>query len=376
MFYDTKSGEQFNDCNMNLVNVCEWIFRSISGFFGSKQVNKLFSRTSSLGQGMAHFFSEYVYLFLPKTNFYQLLFIKTCKMKRVNTSLRVFLLLMTVSVSALFVQSCGNAKSQQTESPAKKNIGIQLWSVRDAMNADAAATIARLGEIGYTYVEAASYADGKFYGMEPAEFKGLLEQNGMSMRGSHTGINLPKEGEWEQAMQWWDDCIAAHKAVGAEWIVKPSMGADSYRSLDTLQLYCDYYNAIGEKCNVAGIRFGYHNHDREFTTEFDGVIFYDYLLQNTDPEKVMFELDLYWIQEGGKNAVDYFNQYPGRFELYHVKDVEELGASGTMDFQPAFEAAEKAGMKDYIVEVERYNFEPIVSVEKSFEFLNNAEYTK
>lgn len=258
----------------------------------------------------------------------------------------------------------------------EKEIGIQLWSVREDMKDDPAGTIAKLGEIGYTFVEAAGYGDGKFYGMEPAEFKALLEEHGMTMKGSHTGPNLPKEGEWDQTMAWWDQCIADHKAAGAEWIVKPSMGKEAYQDLDVLKQYCDYYNAIGEKCNGAGIRFGYHNHAHEFDTELGGKVLYDYLVENTDPKKVMFELDLYWIQEGGKNAVDYFKKYPGRFELYHVKDVEELGASGKMDFEPAFKMAKKAGMKDYIVEVERYNFEPIVSVEKSYEFLNNAEYTK
>lgn len=278
--------------------------------------------------------------------------------------------------AAIALMACGFLSCTAPKAEAEKEIGIQLWSVREAMKTDAAGTIAQLGQMGYKFVEAASYNDGKFYGMEPTEFKALLEQNGMTMKGSHTGINLPKEGEWDQAMAWWDQCIAAHKEAGVEWIVKPSMGAESYRSLDTLKMYCDYYNVVGEKCNEAGIRFGYHNHAHEFDTELDGHIFYDFLVENTDPEKVMFELDLYWIQEGGKNAVDYFNKYPGRFELFHVKDVEELGASGKMDFKPAFDMAEKAGMKNYIVEVERYNFEPIVSVQKSIEFLQNAEYVK
>jgi sugar phosphate isomerase/epimerase len=129
-------------------------------------------------------------------------------------------------------------------------------------------------------------------------------------------------------------------------------------------------------CNAEGIRFGYHNHAREFETELEGNLFYDYLLQNTDPEKVMFELDLYWINEGGKNAVDYFKKYPGRFELYHVKDKAELGASGTMDFKSSFDNAELAGMKDYIVEIEHYNFEPLESAALSYEYLNTAEFAK
>ena len=258
----------------------------------------------------------------------------------------------------------------------KKQIGIQLWSVRDALQSDVPGTIEKLGQMGYTFVEAAGYNDGQFYGMEPADFKALLEKNGMTMKGSHTGIDLPKEGEWDNAMAWWDACIAAHKAAGAEWIVKPSMGGEAYRSLDTLQMYCDYYNAIGEKCNAAGIRFGYHNHAHEFETELEGHTFYNYLVENTDPDKVMFELDLYWIKAGGKEALDYFQKYPGRFELYHVKDETELGGTdATMDFKPLFDAAAQSGMKNYIVEVERYNYDPVESVRMSYDFLNQAEYT-
>lgn len=282
---------------------------------------------------------------------------------------------MNLRMSGLILLlSAGLASACKTEKPVK-DIGLQLWSVRDAMAGDVAGTIGKVGQIGYTYVEAAGYNDGKFYGMSPADFKGLLEKNGLKMKGSHAGINLPDSAGWDAAMQWWDRCIADHQAAGAGWIVKPSMGDEAYRSLDTLQLYCDYFNAIGQKCNAAGIRFGYHNHAHEFETDLEGQLFYDYLLQHTDPDKVMMELDLYWIKQGGKEAVDYFNQYPGRFELYHVKDETELGPGGTMDFKPCFEQASKAGMKNYIVEVERYNFDPIESVRMSYDFLSKADFT-
>jgi sugar phosphate isomerase/epimerase len=99
------------------------------------------------------------------------------------------------------------------------------------------------------------------------------------------------------------------------------------------------------------------------------------MLKNTDPAKVMFEMDLFWITKGGKNPVDYFNAYPGRFELWHVKDQAEVGA-GPMDFKPIFENAEKSGMKKIVVEVEEYNFTPIESVQKSLEYLQNAEFVK
>jgi sugar phosphate isomerase/epimerase len=98
------------------------------------------------------------------------------------------------------------------------------------------------------------------------------------------------------------------------------------------------------------------------------------MLQNTDPAKVMFEMDLYWTVMGGANPVDYFNKYPGRFELWHIKDKAELGASGMMDFAAIWAAAAQSGMKYGVVEVEEYNFDEFTSCQKSLEFLNNAEY--
>lgn len=258
---------------------------------------------------------------------------------------------------------------------AEKFVGIQLWSVRDSMKTNPKGTIEQLGKMGYKFIEAANYGDGKFYGMEPAEFKALVEANGMTFLSSHTGQNLPDSASWDSTMMWWDKCIEAHVAAGVKYIVQPWMDEAGYSSLDGLKRYCDYFNAVGEKCNAKGIRFGYHNHDREFN-QIDSTVIYDFMLQNTDPAKVMFQLDLYWINKGGKNAVEYFNAYPGRFELWHVKDEAELGASGTMDYKPAFENAEKSGMKYYVVEVERYNFDQLTSVQKSLEFLNAAEYVK
>ena len=256
-----------------------------------------------------------------------------------------------------------------------KYIGIQLYSVRDDMKKAPEETVAKVGEIGYSFVEAAGYSDGKFYGMEPADFTALVEKNNMDFLSSHTGQDLPDSANWEKTMVWWDTCIDAHVAAGVKYIVQPWMGSAGYDSIAGLKAYCDYFNAVGEKCNEKGIRFGYHNHNKEFS-ELEGEVIYDFMLQNTDPEKVMFQLDLYWIKEGGGDQVEYYNKYPGRFELFHVKDKEELGASGEMDFESAYENAEIAGMKYYIVEVEEYNFEPLVSVEKSYEYLVNAPFIK
>jgi sugar phosphate isomerase/epimerase len=258
---------------------------------------------------------------------------------------------------------------------AEKSIGIQLWSVRDDMKKDAEATIQQLGEMGYSFIEAAGYGNGKFYGMEPMAFKNLLNKNGLQFTASHCGQALPDKENWDKTMQWWDECIEAHAKAGVQYIVQPFMDEKGYGSLEDLKRYCEYFNTIGEKCNAKGIRFGYHNHDKEFE-EVDGIIRYDYMLQNTEPEKVMFQLDLYWIKVGGKDALTYFKKYPKRFELWHVKDEKELGESGKMDFEPIFKKASQSGMKEIIVEVERYNYTPLKSVEKSLNFLMNASYVK
>lgn len=261
--------------------------------------------------------------------------------------------------------------------PARqKNIGLQLYSIRDSIRKDVAAAIMKVARMGYKFVEPAGYADGKIYGIDPVAFKDLCAKNGMTVLSAHVGQNLPAPENWDKTMAWWDQCIDAHVKAGADYLVQPSMDGDAYKSLATLMKYCEYFNAIGEKCNAKGLRFGYHNHDREFSTQIEGQTMYDFMLANTDPEKVMFELDLYWCVEGGKNPVDYFNKYPGRFELWHIKDKEEIGASGLMDFESIWKAAKKSGMKYGIVEVERYNFDQFTSCAKSIDFLNAARYVK
>jgi len=277
--------------------------------------------------------------------------------------------IMAIALSFLLASCAGEKK--ETE----KFIGIQLWSVREKMNEDAAGTLKALGEIGYKFVEAAGYRDGKFYGMEPVEFKELVEANGLIFLGSHTGQDIPAEGSLDEVMAWWDTAIAAHKAAGVEYVVMPWMGRIGHESLEGLKRYCDYFNAVGEKCNAQGLRFGFHNHAQEFL-ELEGEIIYDFMLNNTDPDKVMFQMDLYWVVEGGKDPVDYIQRYPGRFENWHVKDEAEVGASGNMDFERIFGYAELSGMKYYVVEVEKYNFDPIESVKISFDYLMNADYVK
>lgn len=284
-------------------------------------------------------------------------------MKKRNLTAFILLLVVSSLLSTVF-----------TSCTTKKNIGLQLYSIRDSIMKDIPAAIDSVANMGYTFVEAASYGNGKFYGMTPAEFKALCDKNGLPVLSSHTSRNLPDSSNYAETMEWWDACIDAHVAVGAKYIVQPSMGRSAYESAANLKKWCEYFNEVGAKCNAKGIRFGYHNHDREFTTVWGDTIMYDFMVQNTDPAKVMFQLDLYWCVVGGKNPVDYFNKYPGRFELWHIKDKEEIGASGMMDFESIWAARDISGMKYGIVEVERYNFDVFTSCRKSYDFLNSADY--
>lgn len=262
----------------------------------------------------------------------------------------------------------------------KKDIGLQLYSIRDEVSKDLPGSLKAVAEAGYTFVEAAGYngQDGTFYGMAPVDFTALCKNNGLAFRSSHITGPDPNQASWDECMSWWDKAIAAHKAAGVSYIVQPVMFRSAYDSLPGLAKYCELFNAVGEKCLKSGIGFGYHNHNREFTTVFDGKVLYDYMLENTDPDKVFFQIDLYWIQVGGASAISYFEKYPGRFTLWHVKDELEIGASGKMDFAAIYAKADLAGMKYQIVEQEAFTegLTPFQSIRQSCEFLENAPYVK
>ena len=258
-----------------------------------------------------------------------------------------------------------------------KNIYIQLYSVRDAIGADFSGTIAKVAEAGYTGVEAASYNDGQFYGMSPEEFKGAIEGVGMKVLSSHTTRPLEtniEETNWDDVRAWWDVAIDAHKRAGMKYIVTPWMKTP--QTLKELKQYCDYYNQIGEKCNAAGLKFGYHNHAFEYN-EIEGELMYDFMLQNTDPDKVFFQMDVYWTTQGGHSPMEYFNKYPNRFELLHIKDEKELGGDdGVMNFDELFQNLDKSGVKHLIVEVEKYNFDPLESIKMSIDYLVENKHVK
>ncbi|MFT4223250.1 MAG: sugar phosphate isomerase/epimerase [Dysgonomonas sp.] len=269
------------------------------------------------------------------------------------------------------------AETTQQSALPKKDIALQLYSLRDDIKKDYAATIKKAGEMGFTAVEAASYGDGKFYGKTPEEFKADIEAAGMKVLSSHTTKPLSEKElaskDFSESLKWWDEAIKAHKAAGMEYIVAPWM--DVPKTLKDLQTYCEYYNEIGKRCKDNGISFGYHNHAHEFQKVEDKVM-YDYMLENTNPEYVFFQMDVYWVVRGQQSPVDYFNKYKGRFALLHIKDNKELGQSGMVGFDAIFKNTDAAGTKHLIVEVEKYNFTPEESVKQSLDYLLNCPLVK
>ena len=266
----------------------------------------------------------------------------------------------------------------------KKEVGIQLYSVRSLIGAfgnnsqDYKPVLKQLADMGYTSVEAASYADGKLYGQSPEQFRKDVEAAGMKVLSTHCTLNLSDEelasGDFSKALAWWDECIAAHKAAGAEYIVVPSMRKIS--TLKDLQTYCRYFNEVGARCAAAGMKFGYHNHSREFEKIEDKVML-DYMLENTDPDKVFFQMDVYWTVMGQASPVDYFTKYPGRFRLLHIKDRREVGQSGMVGYDAIFRNAATAGVENIIVEMEGSSYGDVLrSVRECVDYLNEAPFVE
>jgi sugar phosphate isomerase/epimerase len=235
------------------------------------------------------------------------------------------------------------------------------------MRSDPKATLAAVAAMGYTELENASYDGNTVYGMSPAEFRTVVEGLGMKVSSCHIGGGRMLDDAW------WTKAIADHKAMGCRYIVVPSIRlGETIAEMDEL---CAYFNHVAQMCKAEGIVFGYHNHSAEFKP-VEEKVWYDYMIENTSPD-VAFEMDVYWVIQGGADPVAYLNKYPGRFTLLHIKDDSVIGSSGKIDFQPIFEAAYAAGMKDYYVEVEQYELpSPEDCVARSFTFLDGAPYVK
>lgn len=269
----------------------------------------------------------------------------------------------------------------------KKEIAIQLYSVRDEIGSfvtrkydkDYIPTLEKLAKMGYTAVEAACYVgDGKFYGRTPEKFKKDVESVGLKTLSSHCAKPLQTQeletGNFTESLKWWKECVAAHKTAGMAYIVTPTIGKPT--TVKDLKTYCDYLNAVGKMCKESGLKYGYHNHSHEFLKVEGQVKMMDFLLENTNPEYVFFEMDVYWVVLAKESPVAYFKKYPGRFKLLHIKDQREIGQSGMVGFDAIFRNAETAGVEYPIVELEEATNNVDEGVKISIDYLLDAPFVK
>lgn len=287
---------------------------------------------------------------------------------------------IVVAVLPWAVFAATSCATNVKQTPPKKDIAIQLYSVRSLIGSygdyrsDYTAVLQSLAKMGYTAVEAAGYDEGMFYGHTPEQFRADVEATGMSVLSSHCSKALSADeiasGDFSQALAWWDRAIAAHKAAGMRYVVTPYLKVET---IEELAAYCHYFDQVGKRCKAAGLAYGYHNHAHEFQTIGDQVV-WDYMLENTDPEYVFFQMDVYWTVMGQASPVDYFEKYPGRFKVLHIKDHREIGQSGMVGFDAIFDKAQTAGVEQIVVEVERYSFDVEQSVRVSLDYLLEASF--
>jgi sugar phosphate isomerase/epimerase len=265
-----------------------------------------------------------------------------------------------------------------------ERVGLQLYTVRAAMKTDFEGSIAKVAATGYKEVEFAGYFDHS-----PKDVRALLDKNGLAAPSAH--VDYPTvENKWPETLE-------AAKIVGHRYIICPWIDEKQRAEADGWKRAADLFNKAGEASQKAGIQFGYHNHSFEFqpAESLGGKLPYDFLLAETDPTFVAMELDLCWISVAGKDPLAYFDKYPGRFPLVHVKDYVRdpnstssyAGATGsvkfegrladvgqgTIDWKRIFAQSGKAGIKHYFVE----NDEPksaFDDIKISYDYLNKLRF--
>jgi sugar phosphate isomerase/epimerase len=271
-------------------------------------------------------------------------------------------------------------------------VGLQLYTVRDAMKTDFEGTIAKVAATGYKEVEFAGIfaADAGYFGRSPKDVRAIVDKNGLAAPSCHAGYDVV-EKKWPEALE-------AAKIVGHHYIICPWIDEKQRAEPGGWKRAAELFNKAGEASKKAGIRFGYHNHSFEFqpADSLGGTLPYDFLLAETDPKFVAMELDLCWISVAGKDPLAYFDKYPGRFPLVHVKDwIKDPNATdsykgatgsavkiggrladvgqGTIDWKRIFAQSQKAGIQHYFVE----NDEPksaFDDIKISYEYLRTLRF--
>ena len=296
----------------------------------------------------------------------------------------------SVFMASALLFSCADQKkkdSETTEVIAQDTIiepanfgGLALYTLRDAMAEDAKGTLETVATDGYLNIEAAGYDNGLFYNMTPADFKTFTESINLHPVSTHQGAVTLENA---------DQMIADVKTAGFEYFVVPvppmgmftfdaearTMGMDG-----TAKELTDILTTLGKKCKEQGLKLLYHNHDFEYKENAEGIVPIEYMLENTDPEFVNFQMDLYWVTKAGADPVAYFEKYPGRFKLWHVKDMDDQGrfapvGEGTIDFAKILANKDKSGMEYYFVEQDQtFNHTPLEAIKISHKGLETIGF--
>jgi sugar phosphate isomerase/epimerase len=214
--------------------------------------------------------------------------------------------------------------------PEQKGItGLQLYSIRDDMSRDPIGSLTKLAATGYEYIEHASYTDRKFYGYKAHEFKKILDDMGLKMISGHTEMGRQ---HWDKARkdfsESWKFTLEDAATLGQKYVVSPWLDESIRKNYDDLRGFLDLFNKCGELCKKQGMKFGYHNHNFEFSEKLNGESLFNIIMKSIDPDLVVMQLDIGNLFDGGAVALDVVNQYPGRFENVHVKDVRKSDETG------------------------------------------------
>ena len=284
----------------------------------------------------------------------------------------------------------GTALLSKTALAAKKPaeiVGIQLYSVREDMKKDPIGTLTQLAKIGYKNVEHANYIERKFYGFTPAEFKKILDDLGLKMPCGHTVMGKNHwDAEKKDFSDSWKYTVDDAAFMGQKYVISPSMDNNMRKTYDDMVRYMDVFNLCGELCQKSGMKFGYHNHSFEFSEKLNGIKLFDIMMQKMDPKLVLMQLDIGNMYIAGAKALDILGQYPGRFEMIHVKD--EIAVNTPEKYEsailgkgiiPAKEAIDLGrkigGTYVFIIEQESYqNLPPLQCMKENYDVMKKWGY--
>lgn len=276
----------------------------------------------------------------------------------------------------------------------KKSMGLQIYSLGKELTDDVPGGMKKIKEIGYNTIELAGYGNRKMGTYEVSEYRKIVDGAGLKITSAH--VNPPERTYTKDNMgkisDWWKQTVEDHVTLGVGRLIQPGM--PTMESHDDVKLVCEVFNNAGQIAKAAGMKWGYHNHNMEFkripkpgetlptgpgaVLRPVGDVCYDLMVDGTDPALVFFEMDVYWTVMGQNDPLDYFEKYPTRIQVLHIKDRSVLGQSGMMNFENIFKKAYSIGINEFYVELERIKagMTQFEGVKACYEYLNNASFVK